>query len=59
MLPSILVMEMYGGLGKEASVFVQKISKLHAETSPSRLIEIPLQRRWLKPLVLRFRRAMP
>ena len=28
------VMETYGGLGKEASVFVQKIGKLYAETSP-------------------------
>ena len=26
-------METYGGLGKEASVFVQKIGKLYAETS--------------------------
>ena len=28
------VMETYGGLGKEAAVFIQKITKLFAETSP-------------------------
>jgi hypothetical protein len=28
------VMETYGGLGKEASVFVQKVSKLYIESSP-------------------------
>ena len=27
-------METYGGLGKEAGVLVQKISKLYAESSP-------------------------
>ena len=51
-------METYGGLGKEASVFVQKIGKLHAETSPFPINRNTFTTKMVKALVLRYRRGM-
>ena len=51
------VMETYGGLGKEASLY-RKFPNCTLKVVPSRLIGIPLQRKWLKLSVLRYRRGM-
>ena len=51
------VMETYGGLGKEASVFIQKIGKLHAETNPFPINRNTFTTKMVKLLVLRYRRG--